>query len=59
MREARDADGAPFGLDRVRAIVAESDGAESIVTKLREGLARFVASQPQSVDLTLVAVQRS
>ena len=59
LSEARDADGAPFGLDRVRAIVAESDGAESIVTKLREGLARFVASQPQSVDLTLVAVQRS
>lgn len=59
LSEARDADGAPFGLDRVRGIVAEADGAELVVTKLREGLARFVASQPQSVDLTLVAVQRS
>jgi sigma-B regulation protein RsbU (phosphoserine phosphatase) len=59
LSEATDAAGASFGLERVRAILAEADGAEATITKLRESLARFVASQPQSDDLTLVAMQRS
>jgi serine phosphatase RsbU (regulator of sigma subunit) len=59
LSEAQDANGTPFGLERVRTVVAEADGAETMITKLREALARFVASQPQSVDLTLVSIQRS
>ncbi|HET7843451.1 MAG TPA: SpoIIE family protein phosphatase, partial [Xanthomonadales bacterium] len=38
LSEAQDANGAPFGLERVRAVLAESDGAETMITKLREAL---------------------
>jgi serine phosphatase RsbU (regulator of sigma subunit)/pSer/pThr/pTyr-binding forkhead associated (FHA) protein len=56
--EAHDPEGALFGLDRVRAALAGADSAQEAIAALRESLAAFVGNEPQSDDLTLLAVQR-
>jgi hypothetical protein len=56
--QAHDAEQQRFGLERVRAQLERADGAATLVRQLREELARFVGSEPQTDDLTLVVLQR-
>jgi serine phosphatase RsbU (regulator of sigma subunit) len=56
--EAHSPAGALFGLDRVRAALTDALTAQQAISALRESLAGFVGNEPQSDDLTLLAVQR-
>jgi sigma-B regulation protein RsbU (phosphoserine phosphatase) len=56
--EAHNPEGQLFGLERVRAALADADSARATILALREALAAFVGNEPQSDDLTLLAVQR-
>jgi serine phosphatase RsbU (regulator of sigma subunit) len=56
--EAHAPDGSLFGLERVTAALAAADTAQETIAALREALAAFVGNEPQSDDLTLLAVQR-
>jgi serine phosphatase RsbU (regulator of sigma subunit) len=56
--EAHSPTGELFGVERVRAALADATSAQEVIAALREALAAFVGNEPQSDDLTLLAVQR-
>jgi serine phosphatase RsbU (regulator of sigma subunit) len=56
--EAHNADGGLFGLERVEQVLSQRADARAAIEGLRETLARFVGSEPQSDDLTMVVLQR-
>lgn len=56
--EAHSPAGELFGLDRVSAALAGAASAQDAIAALRGALAAFVGNEPQSDDLTLLAVQR-
>jgi sigma-B regulation protein RsbU (phosphoserine phosphatase) len=56
--EAHSPEGELFGVERVRAALADAASAQEAIAALREALAAFVGNEPQSDDLTLLAVQR-
>lgn len=58
--EAEDAKGQPFGVERLRPVVAADPnaGAEEIVSAVMHAMRGFAGSMSQSDDLTLVAIKR-
>jgi serine phosphatase RsbU (regulator of sigma subunit) len=56
--EAHNTEQQLFGLERVSEVLARATGAKDAIAQLRQELARFVGTEPQSDDLTLLAVQR-
>lgn len=56
--EAHSPQGELFGIERVRAALSDAASAQEAIAALREALAAFVGNEPQSDDLTLLAVQR-
>lgn len=56
--EAHSPEGTLFGIERVIAALAAASTAQETIAALRESLAAFVGNEPQSDDLTLLAVQR-
>lgn len=56
--EAHNPQGGLFGLERVQQTLAANSSASAIVEALRDALARFVSTEPQSDDLTIVALER-
>ena len=59
--EAMDADGQPFGRERLgEAVLANSEAsAEQVLSSIVEAVAAFTADAPQSDDLTIFVVKRS
>jgi sigma-B regulation protein RsbU (phosphoserine phosphatase) len=56
--EAHSPEGTLFGIERVIAALGAATTAQETIAALREALAAFVGNEPQSDDLTLLAVQR-
>jgi serine phosphatase RsbU (regulator of sigma subunit) len=56
--EAHNPEGELFGIERVRAALAAATSAQETIAALRAALSAFVGNEPQSDDLTLVALQR-
>ena len=56
--EAHNPQGGLFGLERVQQTLAANSTASALVEALRDALARFVSTEPQSDDLTIVALER-
>jgi len=59
--EAMDADGQPFGVERLRQVVAAAADAnpDQIVAAVEEAVRAFVGDAPQSDDIALFVVKRS
>ncbi len=56
--EAHNQAGELFGLKRAQTAVARGTDARGVINALRDDLARFVGTEPQSDDLTLLAIER-
>jgi serine phosphatase RsbU (regulator of sigma subunit) len=56
--EAHNQAGELFGLKRAQTAVARGVDARGVINALRDDLARFVGAEPQSDDLTLLAIER-
>ena len=58
--EARNPSGELFGEERLASAIGDGDGsAESLATAVADAVERFAERQPQSDDITLVAVRRT
>lgn len=60
VNEALDIEGDEFGMDRLKAVIAQSapKGPAALVDHLIASVREFVGDHPQSDDITLIAIQR-
>jgi phosphoserine phosphatase RsbU/P len=59
--EALDAEGDEFGLERtIQAVQASAaEGASAIIKRVTDDVRNFVGGQPQSDDITLIAIRKT
>jgi sigma-B regulation protein RsbU (phosphoserine phosphatase) len=59
--EALDAEGAEFGVERIRSLLAKvaPQGAKAVVDQLMEALNEFVGGKASNDDVTLIALQKA